>query len=358
MTRMRISIVAGIGVTVGTMAWGQSPSPTTPELEAVFHHTRVNPAIIKVVSPEAASVRLVEAHNHLNANITAETLIAAMDRAAVDAMVLMPRHYRSARSGGRSSDEQALAYAQRFPGRFIALVGGQRDDLGPRSPVWRERARADQLLAEFDRKLASGHYRGIGEFILVHHAYALENGEAGGEIRIRIDSDFMRRTAALAAKYRVPLVFHAEAEPQPAKEAEALIATSSNTTFIWAHNCGRASAEDITRRFRRFPNLMCDLGHMFNGPRTFAGYGKGWPRKTAWIHLVQDDEGRVSPEMKALFEAFPDRFMIGTDTAHTAMLRYFNYRIAIFRIMLAQLAPDVVRMIGSENARRVFMKTK
>jgi predicted TIM-barrel fold metal-dependent hydrolase len=60
--------------------------------------------------------------------------------------------------------------------------------------------------------------------------------------------------------------------------------------------------------------------------------------------------------MKRLFETFPDRFMIGTDTAHTPMLKFYEYRIAMFRVMLSQLAPQAAHKIGAENARRVFMK--
>jgi predicted TIM-barrel fold metal-dependent hydrolase len=278
-----------------------------------------------------------------------------MDRAGVETMVLLPRHYRSPSNGGRSSDEQALAYAKKHPGRFVAFVGGQRDDLGPRSPVWRDRARADTLISEFDRKLSTGQFRGLGEFILVHHAYDVGGGETGGEVRLRVDNDLMRRIAALAAKHQVPLVLHAEAEPEPTRQMEALIAAEPKARFIWAHNCGRASAQATAGRLERFHNLMCDLGHMFNGPRTQGGYGKFWPRKTPWIHLVQDGAGRVLPEMKRLFEAFPERFMIGTDTAHTPMLKYYGYRIAIFRVMLSQVSPDAARMIGAENARRIFM---
>ncbi len=101
---------------------------------------------------------------------------------------------------------------------------------------------------------------------------------------------------------------------------------------------------------------MCDLGGVLNGPRTKGGYGKYWPRKTPWIFLVQDDAGRVLPDMKRLFEEFPDRFMIGTDTAHTPYLRSYGYRIAIFRVMLVQLKPEAARKIGFENARRLFKR--
>ena len=99
-----------------------------------------------------------------------------------------------------------------------------------------------------------------------------------------------------------------------------------------------------------FPNLRCDLGTMFNGPYTKGGYGKYWPRKTPWVHLVQNDDGSLIPEMKELFESFPDRFTIGTDIAHTPLLKHYEYRIAIFRVMLLQLSPATARKIGYENA--------
>jgi predicted TIM-barrel fold metal-dependent hydrolase len=289
--------------------------------------------------------------------MTEQQLLKRMNGAGIATMALMPRHYGSARAGGRGSDEQALDYAKKHPGRFVAFVGGQREDLLAGSPVWRNKASADALINEFDRKLSTGQFRGLGEFILVHHAYDVGGGEGGSEVRIRADSDLMRRMAALAAKHHVPLVFHAEAEPEPAKQVEALIAAEPKARFVWAHNCGRASAEATAARLERFPNLMCDLGHMFNGPRTEGGYGKRWPRKTPWNFMVQDDAGRVLPEMKRLFETFPDRFMIGTDTAHTPALKAYGYRIAIFRVMLAQLSPDAARKIGAENARRIFARS-
>jgi len=329
--------------------------PASAELAGIFLRTGVDMAAVQIETPSAATMPLIDAHNHLNANMTAESLIEVMQRAGVESMVLMPRHYRDPRDGGLATDEQALDYSRRYPGRFIPFVGGQRDDLGPRSID--DPRNVHFVLRDLSDKLGKGDYRGLGEFILVHHAYDVGGGETGGEVRIRVDHDAMRRVAALAAKQRVPVVFHAEAEEQPAKEADALIAAFPDTLFIWAHACGRASADETARRLRRFPNLMCDLGHMFNGPRTQGGYGKGWPRKTPWVHQVQDDAGRILPEMKQLFETFPERFMIGTDTAHTAYLKFYQYRIDIFRVMLAQLAPDAARKIGAENARRVLARS-
>jgi len=326
--------------------------PVSAELGGILSRTGVEIAAVQIEAPSAATMPLIDAHNHLNANIRAESLIEAMDRAGVESMVLMPRHFRDPKDGGAATDEQGLDYSRRYPGRFIPFVGGQRDDLGPRSIE--NQLNVHFVLRDFSDKLGKGDYRGLGEFILVHHAYDVGGGETGGEVRIPVDHDAMRRVAALAAKQRVPVVFHAEAEERPAREAEALLAAFPNTLFIWAHACGRASADETARRLRSYPNLMCDLGSMYNGPRTQGGYGKEWPRKTPWVHLVQDGAGRILPEMKQLFETFPDRFMIGTDTAHTAYLKFYRYRIDMFRVMLAQLAPEAARKIGAENARRVF----
>lgn len=330
--------------------------PLSADVAAVFDRTGVDMSAVRIETPAAATFPLIDAHNHLNANMTAEALIQVMDRAGVETMVLLPRHYRSPRSGAGASDEQALNFAQRYPGRFIPFIGGQRDDLLPGSSVWSDPGRMDSLLREFSDKLHNGYYRGLGEFILVHYAYDVGGGEGGSEVRIRIDLEPMRRMAAFAAEHGIPVLIHAEAEEEPAQQADALFAAFPHTLFIWAHNCGRASAEQTAQRLQRFPNLMCDLGNMINGPRTQGGYGKEWPRKTPWIHLVQDDAGRVLPEMKQLFETFPDRFMIGTDIAHTAKLKSYEYRIAMFRILLMQLDPQTARRIGAENARRQLMK--
>jgi hypothetical protein len=329
------------------------------DMAGIFGRTGVDRAAVRIETPAAATFPLVDAHNHLNGNIPAGLLLEAMDRSGVESMVLMPRHYRDPGDGGSATDEQALDYSRQHPGRFIPLVGGQRDDLRQRSI---DRAgNVNSVLRELGSELArgGGEYRGLGEFILVHHAYPpISGGESGGEVRIRVDHEAMRRIAALATKLRLPVVFHAEAEEQPAREAEALFAAYPDTVFVWAHACGRASAADTARRLRTFPNLACDLGSMSNGPRSLGGYGRQWPRESPWVHPIQDDAGRIVAEMKQLFESFPDRFMIGSDVAHTGQLKNYRYRMDLFRVMLSQLAPEAARKIGADNARRVFAKPR
>jgi hypothetical protein len=334
-----------------------SPALAQDSLEWLFKKTGVNRALVKIENTEAAGIPLIDAHNHLNGNISAEALTGPMDRARVKRMVLMPRHYRSPKDGGLGSDQQARDYARAHPGKFIPFIGGQRDDLGHRSRAWHDLSALDPLLLEMRDKLKGGEFYGLGEFILVHHAYEFGNTpETGGEVRIPADSKGLWEIAKLAARQGAPVLFHAEAEPEVVEHVARLIEGAPDTRFIWAHNCGRGSADQTRRLLSKFPNLRCDLGTMFNGPHTHGGYGKFWPRKTPWIHLVQRDDGSLIPEMKELFESFPDRFTIGTDIAHTPLLKHYEYRIAIFRVMLLQLSPATAREIGYENAEALYGK--
>ena len=96
-----------------------TPCLAQDPLDKLFAKTGVNRSNVKVENMEAAHTPLIDAHNHLNKNIPAETLISAMGNAGVKRMVLMPRHYKSPRDGGLSSDEQAKDYARKYPGRSV-----------------------------------------------------------------------------------------------------------------------------------------------------------------------------------------------------------------------------------------------
>jgi predicted TIM-barrel fold metal-dependent hydrolase len=297
---------------------------------------------------------IIDAHGHLNADMSAEELVARMDASGVAAMVLMPRFYRGASDAGGASDALARQYAEKFPGRFVPFIGGQRGDLGQRQrAVWEGATPAGEAFLKTAReKLETGRFRGLGEFILRHYPYTVIGGQGGGDVDLPVDSYLMRRVAALAAEFGVPVLVHLEAEPEPAAAMERVLAAFPRTRFIWAHNCGRSSAAAIAARLERFPNLMCDLGGM--APATAGGYGRYWPRRTPWIHLVEDGTGTLDPDMKALFERFPDRFMLGTDIAHTPVLQWHTEIVHRFRIWLSQLSPPTARRIAHGNAREVF----
>jgi len=295
---------------------------------------------------------VIDTHGHLNSDMSAERLIELMDRSGVQRMVLMARLYGNERAGGNGSDRQALDYARRFPGRFIPFIAGQRPGLIAPS-VWTSPGyTAENFLRETEAKLKAGGYYGLGEFILRHYDYSNFGRQGGGEVDIPVDSELMHRIAKLAARYRVPVLFHAEAEPPVVAQVRRLLDTEPDTAFIWAHNCGRNSAGEIRALLARYPRLVCDLAAMAAPGK--AGYGTYWPRRTPWIHLIEDGQGRLDPEMAKLFDDFPDRFMIGTDAAHTPALQHHGTRVARFRLLLSQVRPSTARKLARDNAERIF----
>lgn len=307
---------------------------------------------------KSTELPIVNAHEHLNRDVSAEQLIELMDKAGVSRQVIMARYYFSQRDGGGASDQLALQYSKKYPGRFLPFVAGQRGDLWVLERWLSPDVVAERYLNEAEEKLKSGNFYGIGELIMRHYAYNLgmtdHKGfqQGGGEGDFPIDSPLMHRLADLAAKYDVPLLIHAEGEPQVIADMNRLLNYNPKTKIIWAHNCGRCSAETISKMLTGHPNLYCDLGGMQNAP--WAGYGRYWPRWTPWMFLIEGGFGNLMPEMKELYEAFSDRFLLGTDCAHTPALRHYHKRVERFRKILSDFSPVTARRLAYENAEKLF----
>ena len=297
---------------------------------------------------------IIDAHGHLNGDMSAERLVQLMDAAGVKSMVLMARYFQGARAGGNGSDEQALEFARRFPGRFIPFVAGQRGDLGGRNrQVWEGPTQiGDNFLQQAEKKLQSGGYFGLGEFILKHYAYTNFGAQGGNDVDLPVHSYLMHRIAEVGIKYTLPVLIHLEAEPEKVTAMAQLLDAKRGAKFIWAHHCGRSSARQIREFLTRYANLTCDLGGMTATRQ--SGYGRYWPKQTPWMHLIEDGSGKLFPEVKLLFEEFPHRFLLGTDAAHTPALDFYVERIDRFRELLSQLRPATAENLAYGNAQRLF----
>jgi predicted TIM-barrel fold metal-dependent hydrolase len=300
---------------------------------------------------------LFDAHTHLNSDMPAETLLQAMDATGVRRMALIPRHYRD---DGWATDEQAADYAGRHPARFVAFVGGQRGDLSQPSH-WTGDHR---FLAEAKAKLDTGRFRGVGELIIVHYGYnryvPTTNQAYTGDVRIPVDTPLMFKIMDLAARHGVPVLIHAEAEDETARQMRRLLESFPEAKVIWAHNCGRAAAARVAEFLRQHPQLLCDLAGMavpFPEPYgwgTFGTIAGGEYKPSSHVTRVQNNNGTLNLSMRDLFEAFPDRFVIGTDTAHPFQYSRYADMVAAFRRLLSQLKPETARKIGYDNAERLY----
>ena len=184
---------------------------------------------------------IVDAHGHLGASFNWVIMVEAMDSNNVTQRTVMARYYPGP-EGPRDlpgSDEDAVRLAERYPGRFFPLVGMQQPLLTG-SHKWQSPDReVERLIEETERKLASGRFFGIGEFIVRHWSYSRG---LHAEQENPIYSTFMRRMSAIAARFDVAMVVHMEAYPALVEGFSRLLMEYPNARFVWAHSCGRSKA--------------------------------------------------------------------------------------------------------------------
>jgi Tat protein secretion system quality control protein TatD with DNase activity len=295
---------------------------------------------------------IIDAHSHLGASFDWNTMVEVMDRNNVSRQIVMARYYPGP-AGDRDrpgSDELAVELARKYPGRFFPLVGMQKPELTGANKWHNPDTAVEAILNEAEAKLATGRFRGIGEVVVRHFAYS---SGRHAELEHPIYSTFMQRLSQLAARFDVPIVLHMEGEPRLVKDFSRLLRENTRVRYVWAHNCGRSKAPVIRAMLENHPNLYCDLAGMTNVGK--SGYGIGWPRMEAYNSLIEKN-GVLFPEMRELYETFPDRFMIGTDVAHAPGMNPTNYgrRVKRFRQLLAQLTPQTAAAFAERNAMRIF----
>jgi hypothetical protein len=163
---------------------------------------------------------------------------------------------------------------------------------------------------EFARDIG---YRGIGEFH-VHGA-----SDAAGPV--------VKRVVDLAVARGLWLHAHCDEAA-----LEAIYAHDPRVKVIWAHTGFTTPVAQVQRYLERHPTLVGELS--YRGGVTAAG--------------------RVTPEWRALFLQYPDRFLLGSDTWVNERWTSYGDIVSSYRSWLADLPPAVARQIAWDNAARMF----
>lgn len=295
---------------------------------------------------------MIDTHGHLGASFNWATIVRVMDRNNVSRQIVMARYYPgpAGDTDRPGKDELAVELASKFPGRFFPLVGMQRQELTGADKWHNPDAAVEAILNEAEAKLASGRFWGIGEVIVKHFAYS---SGRHAELENPIYSQFMQRLSQIAARFDVPIVLHMEGAPHLVSDFARLLGENSRVRYVWAHNCGRSKAPVIRAMLENHPNLYCDLASMTNVGK--SGYGIGWPRMEEYSSLIEKN-GVLFPEMREVYEAFPDRFTIGMDVAHARGMNPTNYgrRSERFRKLLGQLTSKTATAFAERNVIKIF----
>ena len=262
---------------------------------------------------------LVDAHVHLN---DVAMQLALMEEFGVDRAVVF--------WGRNSDDESILAAAAQHPHRFIpfASISPERTRF---RPFWE---RDDSAIVErLEALLATGRFRGIGEISVVHDATP---GFAATEFAL--SSRVMHGVFGLARRHRLPVIVHCESRAM--EQLSRLLEAFPDVAVIWAHG-GYTGEPEARRMLARHPNLYYELS-----ARTWARH----PRSAAYSIAPG---GELLPEWRALVEAMPARFLVGSDASHHSEASE-RMKLASVRGFLGQLSPAARREVGGGTLRRLL----
>ena len=165
------------------------------------------------------------------------------------------------------------------------------------------------LEAEFKR----GYYVGLGEFHL--------SGEAAA-------SDVVRQAVGFARRHGLWLHAHVDDAA-----LEILYRHDPQAKIIWAHTGFSTPPAKVTAYLREHPQLVGELSYRYG---------------------ITGDAGQLTPEWRKLFEGFPDRFLIGSDTWIPQRWQAYGELMEGYRAWLGQLPRAVADRIAHGNGERLF----
>ena len=189
-----------------------------------------------------------------------------------------------------------------------------------------------------------GFWQGIGEVMTRHDDLtSLTYGTPA-----RADNLALGRVFAFAGKHDLSIFLHSNSgsvwkrEPIYLPEVETAVREHPGTRFIWCH-------AGISRRIE-IPTLTHELALLGKYPNLHVDI--------SWVVYetnVLTKEGKPSPQWVALVEAFPDRFLIGSDkVGHFAD---YPKEITKYYTFLDALKPETARKLARENLLSVLPKS-
>ena len=123
--------------------------------------------------------------------------------------------------------------------------------------------------------------------------------------------------------------------------------------FLHAHS----NADAVTRMFRQDPDARILWAHAGFEPldvveRMLAQYEKLWADLS--FRTPENRDGGVRSEWRALFERFPDRFILGSDTYTPSRWPYAPIYAGEARIWLQDLPEEIRLNIAYRNAESLL----
>jgi len=258
---------------------------------------------VSVSAAGAGELLLVDAHIHYSHD--------AWQRTPPPEAVKMLRDAGLKRASVSSSSDEGTQKLYKLAPELIVPVLRPYRKRGETS-TWMHDETVVPMLSE---RLERNYYAGIGEF----HAFGDD-----------IDLPVLQQVIGLAAKHRIFLHAHSDADA-----IERIFATNPQALVIWAHS-GFESPAEIAPMLEKYPKLWSDLA----------------------FRSEHELNGMVDADWQELFERFPRRFMIGTDTYTPERWYYVIEHADWSRTWLATLPRELAENIAFGNAEDLLERIR
>lgn len=249
----------------------------------------------------AAELPVIDAHIHYSHDawdrIPAEKAVAILRKAGLKKAFV-----------SSSSDEGTLKLYAVAPDLVVPVLRPYRKR--GETSSWKY---DESVVAMLRDRLSQNRYAGIGEF----HAF-------GEDIELPV----LRQVIRLAKQYGIYLHAHVDSDA-----IHRIFKHNPDALVLWAHS-GFDNTEEIRALLERYPNLWSDLAFRDE-------------------QLLQD---QIAPDWRDLFNDFPDRFVLGTDTYTPERWYYVVEHADWSREWLGLLPEPLAQNIAWRNAEALLKK--
>jgi hypothetical protein len=348
------TFIGAIGISFIVLGCQQNP----PLADSVSVAPAPTTSVPATTQPQAVKYRMADCHLHLvdflQRTDGVQKALEAMDKCGVEDAILTgmpvvkewPSEERVRPEYYLSDDSRCYWYSA-----TDVLVARQVQSLPPAQqkrfhPTICGFNGADQNAVEHIKRMIDWYpdfWQGIGEVMTRHDDLtALTYGEPA-----RADNKALAAVFTFAGEHDLPVFLHSNIgsvwrhDPIYMPEVEAAVSTHPKTRFVWCHaGISRrieipTLTQELERMLGKYPNLWVDVSWVVYENDLL----KNGTADPAWIHLI---------------EAFPNRFLIGTDkVGHFAD---YPQEVQKYYKFLDMLRPETASKLARENLLSVLPK--
>ena len=356
--------------------------PTRPVDEVLLEDFRPD-SLLKVArrTPEKPRFPVIDAHNHMFGDLSAEQLIDVMDATGVKVWVnvtgnvTLPLENNTYTIARRKFDHFAERYMEKYPGRFAALTMSDFAQWG--DPLLLEDDFVDRCIQHLEEDLDRG-----ASGLKVTKELGLFFRDTDGSM-LAVDDRRLDPIWRRAGELEIPVLIHVSDPvafflPIDARNEHYLTLREFPAwSFHGSHFCKQELLEQRDRMIAAHPRTMFILPHVANHPEDLASVARlldTHANVTIDFSARIDELGRQPYTAHDFFVEYQDRIMFGLDMpispeAYRCYFRFletrdehFDYpdyigRFGVYtrwKLCGLDLPEDVLKKVYHQNAERVI----